>query len=319
MTKQTLENFQTDLDFRSDVLTGLSADQKFIPSKYLYDERGSELFDRICELEEYYLTRTEQAIMLEHADAMADQIDAGVMLVEYGSGSSLKTQTLLDALHAPVAYVPVDISEEHLLKTAEKLRSNYHGMEVLPVVADFTEAFELPVCRRKPTHVALYFPGSTLGNFTPEQSGRLLQRMAEYLGPEGGLLIGLDLQKSPAVIHAAYNDSSGVTAEFSLNLLARINRELDADLDIDAFEHQAIYNSDEHRVEIGLVSLKEQTATIADETFSFAQGELIRTEYSYKYTVDGFARFAEQFGFKLHKYWTDDRDWFGVLHLVLEN
>ncbi|EMI16348.1 methyltransferase [Rhodopirellula maiorica SM1] len=304
--------------FFDDVLDGLSRPAKTLPSKYLYDERGSQLFDQICELDEYYVTRTELAIMQQHASSIARQIDTDVMLVEYGSGSSLKTRVLLDALSRPAAYVPVDISEEHLLKTAERLRLAYSGLNVLPVVADFTQPFRLPDCEPPASHVAFYFPGSTIGNFTPPQAGELLQQMAAMLGQQGGLLIGIDLQKDIDVLHAAYDDREGVTAAFSLNLLNRINRELGGNFDSDRFEHRAVYNTLHHRIEISIVSLADQVVSIGDHAIDFAAGEAILTEYSHKYTVDGFATFARKYGFQLHKSWTDAQNYFAVLHLVIE-
>lgn len=306
-----------DLSFRQDVLTGLRKSNKTLPCKYLYDEVGSGLFDQICELDEYYPTRTELEIMSANAESIAYQIDTDVMLVEYGSGSSTKTRLLLDALNQPAAYVPVDISEEHLLRTAQSLRESYADIEILPVVADFTKAFKLPASNTPASHVALYFPGSTIGNFTPDEAGEILDLMSRLLGKDGGLLIGIDLQKDISVIEAAYNDSEGVTAEFNLNLLTRINREIDADFDLSLFEHIAIYNEDDHRIEISIRSLVEQTVQVGNESFEFQAGESILTEFSHKYTVEGFAEFASQYGFSLHRHWTDERNYFGVLHLVL--
>ncbi len=305
--------------FRNDVLVGLSRERKSIPSKYLYDQRGSQLFDAICELDEYYLTRTELAIMQEHAESIADQIGEQVMLVEYGSGSSLKTRCLLDSLKQPAAYVPVDISEEHLLQTAESLQIAYPEMDVLPVVADFTEPLRLPYCDRDYSHVAVYFPGSTIGNFTDEQAGQLLQTMSRSLGPQGGLLIGIDLQKNNDVIQRAYDDEQGITSEFSLNLLRRINDELGGNFDLDQFYHRAIYNDDDHRVEISLVSRCKQCVTVDGKHHWFKAGESIHTEYSHKYTVHGFAAFCQPYGFELHRHWTDDDQKFAVLHLVLSD
>lgn len=304
--------------FLQDVLQGLARPQKTLPCKYLYDERGSKLFDRICETDEYYPTRTERDIMQGCAASIAQQIGRQAMLVEYGSGSSIKTQLLLDTLAAPAAYVPVDISEEHLLRTAESLRAMYPSTEVLPVVADFTRPFTLPTPRRPFSHVALYFPGSTIGNFTPAQAGQLLRNMSAMLGPQGGLLIGIDLQKDVSVLEAAYNDAAGVTAAFNLNLLARINEALDGDFSLDQFSHRAVYNPVKHRIEISIVSRRDQQVVVDGHRFEFARGEEILTEYSHKYTVDGFAQFASQFGFALHKHWTDRRQYFAVLHLVLD-
>ncbi len=305
-------------NFLRDVVHGLSRARKTLPCKYLYDERGSDLFNQICGTEEYYPTRTELSIMQQNAASIAYQIDKRVMLVEYGSGSSVKTRILLNSLDEPVAYVPVDISEEHLLKTAEDLRSTYPDIEILPIVADFTEPFTLPLSEKGYSHVAIYFPGSTIGNFSPQAAGDLLRFMSTLLGPQGGLLLGIDLRKEVSVIEAAYNDASGITAEFNLNLLARINSELGGDFELTQFAHKAVYNSIEHCVEISLVSLTSQTASIGDQVFHFAKSEEILTELSHKYTIEGFAEFASQFGFSLHKHWTDERKYFGVLHLVLD-
>ncbi|WP_242632120.1 L-histidine N(alpha)-methyltransferase [Rubripirellula amarantea] len=291
---------------------------KTLPCKYFYDEVGSQLFDQICELDEYYPTRTELKIMIDHADEMASQIDRDVMLVELGSGSSIKTKILLDALIDPVAYVPVDISEEHLLKTAEGLRSRYTDLEVLPVVADFTKPFELPIPSQSYSHVALYFPGSTIGNFEPDTAVEILGSMAELLGPQGGLLIGIDLQKDIRTLVSAYDDASGVTSQFNLNLLSRINRELDGTFDLSKFSHKAIYNEVAHRIEISIVSLEDQSVSIGDDVFHFFKNEEILTEYSHKYSIDGFAKLAGQHGFSLHQQWTDEDGLFAVLHLVLD-
>lgn len=307
-----------DSEFLDEVRTGLGALEKSLPCKYLYDQQGSSLFDQICELEEYYPTRTESQIMAEYCQAIAGQLDTDVMLVEYGSGSSTKTRLLLDSLDNAAAYVPVDISEQHLLQTAEKLRVDYPDLEVLPVVADFTQSFSLPESSRPPSHVALYFPGSTIGNFTPDAAGKILDSMSKKLGENGGLLIGIDLQKEVSIVEAAYNDTEGITAEFNLNLLTRINRELDADFDLAEFEHSAIYNDVDHRIEISIRSNKRQTVHVAGEAFEFESGEGILTEYSHKYTVDGFADFASNYGFSLHRHWTDKNEYFGVLHLVLD-
>lgn len=304
--------------FQRDVYLGLSQKNKSLPCKYLYDERGSALFDQICQTSEYYPTRSELEIMRTNSASIAYQIGKRVTLVEYGSGSSVKTRMLLDSLEQPIAYVPVDISEEHLLNTTEKLRAAYPAVEILPVVADFTQPFELPVAKQVSSHTAFYFPGSTIGNFESTASDKLLKSISNLLGPKGGLLIGIDLQKDVDVIEAAYNDSHGVTAEFNLNFLARINNELDGTFDLEQFEHRAIYNPNYHRVEISVVSRCEQSVSVDGRVFRFRRGEEILTEYSHKYTVEGFSKFAARHGFSLHQYWTDARDYFAVLHLALD-
>lgn len=306
------------LVFLRDVVKGLQSEDRYLPSQYLYDQAGSELFDRICELDEYYVTRTELAIMRQWIDEMAAQIGPGVALVEYGSGSSVKTELLLGRLPQPVAYVPVDISREHLAVAAKRVAKRLPSIDVLPVCADFTDPYELPLFPREPTHVAVYFPGSTIGNFEPPGAERLLAQIAKVTGPGGGLLIGIDLQKDPAIIEAAYNDRLGVTAEFTLNLLHRINRELDADVDVDAFEHQAVYDQRMGRVEISLSAVASSVATIWTETFEFHRGEKIRTEYSHKYTIQQFDRIVERAGMEIHKVWTDEKRWFALVHCVVK-
>lgn len=305
--------------FFRDVVIGLGKKHKTLPCKYFYDEVGSQLFDQICELDEYYLTRIERSIMENFADSMAEQIGERVMLVELGSGSSTKTRVLLDALRHPTAYAPVDISEEHLLKTADELRIAYPNIEILPVVADFTADFDLPQSEIPSSHAAVYFPGSTIGNFTEADAGNLMGTMARILGVGGGVLIGIDLQKDATVIQKAYDDSDGITAEFNLNILRRINDELDGEFDLNAFQHQAVYNSEVGRIEIYLESRSDQVVKIGEREINFYAGEQILTEYSHKYTVDGFAKLAAEQGFELHKYWTDSREYFAVLHLVLES
>lgn len=313
-----LLNLQPDAAvFLADVLAGLTARPKTLPCKYFYDERGSRLFDAICELPEYYLTRTEDWVIKRYAREMADQIGPGVMLVEYGSGSSTKTRALLDALDDPVAYVPVDISREHLRATAEALSRAYPEIEILPVCADFTQPFRLPTPRRPPTHAAVFFPGSTIGNFQASAVRAMLRHLATMCGAGGGLLIGIDLQKDAGAIEAAYNDARGVTAEFNLNLLRRINRELDADFQLEAFRHRAVYDPALGRIEMSLVSAAEQTVSIAGRRITLARDEAIVTEHSHKYTVPGFAALAADAGLTLRRTWTDARQQFAVLHFAL--
>lgn len=306
-----------DAEFLDDVVSGLAASPKRIPSKYLYDERGSKLFDQICELEEYYPTRCEGNIIQQFSQEMAEQIGPGVMLVEYGSGSSTKTYSLLQQLEDPVAYVPVDISGEHLRESSARVSRDFPGLEVLPVCADFTQPFALPVSRRRPTHAAVFFPGSTIGNFESFEVLAMLQQIADLCGKGGGLLIGIDLQKEINVIEAAYNDSLGITAEFNRNILRHINRKLDGDFSLEHFEHRAYYDASEHRIEISLVSSRDQVVRIGDDAFLIATGEPILTEYSHKYTISGFADLASEVGLTLRRSWTDHQDRFAVLHFAL--
>ncbi len=310
---------QAQRTFLVDVLAGLRATPKQLPCKYFYDSRGSELFDRICHLDEYYLTRSELAIMDRFASEMGLQIGSGAMLVEYGSGSSVKTRYLLDALPDAAAYVGVDVSGQHLQQAALELARDYPRIEILSVCADFTGDFDLPIPKRRATHTAVYFPGSTIGNFVPAQASELLTRIARLCGRDGGLLIGIDLKKDPATIEAAYNDRAGVTAQFNLNLLDRINRELGADFNLSLFSHHARYNRDLGRIEMYLVSRCAQVVTIGDEKIEFDVGETICTEYSHKYSVNEFASIAAASGLALHREWTDSKQHFAVLHFAVAN
>lgn len=297
-------------DFRAEVLSGLARSSKRLSPKFFYDRRGSQLFDAITELPEYYPTRTEISILKKHGETIADFLGEDCLLLELGSGSSKKIRVLLDALK-PAAYMPMDISREHLLGSAQALVADYPALEVHAACADFAADFELPYC---PEHLsrAAFFPGSSIGNFEPAQARELLQRVADYLGEGGKLLIGVDLKKDAGVLHAAYNDEQQVTAAFNLNLLQRINRELGADFDLQAFSHDAFYNASEGRVEMHLVSRSEQTVTVAGESFEFDEGETIHTESSYKYDVEEFLLLAERAGFVSEQVWTDDQQLFSV-------
>ncbi|MDE2091988.1 MAG: L-histidine N(alpha)-methyltransferase [Gammaproteobacteria bacterium] len=302
-------------DMREEILSGLRAAQKTLPCKYFYDERGSELFDAICELPEYYLTRTELSIMEAHVGDMTTALGAGVLLVEPGSGSSLKSRLLLDHLSNPVAYVPVDISRAHLMDAANRLNRLYADLEVLPVCADFNQKFEIPVPRRSASRTIIYFPGSTIGNFEPKAAIQLLIRLRRLAGEDGGLLIGVDLHKDKRVLENAYNDSAGITAAFNLNLMRRINCELGSDFDLTRFHHHASYNADEGRIEMHLVSLDHQVVRIGYESVRLHSNEHIVTEYSYKHTLPGFAALALKAGLVVKRVWSDDRRWFSVQYL----
>ena len=262
--------------FFEEVRDGLQQQQKAIPAKFFYDVRGSQLFDQITELPEYYLTRTEMGIMQRFVGEMVERIGPRALLVEYGSGSSLKTRILLDHLTDLVGYVPIDISKEHLLRSATALAAAYPGLAILPVCADYTSAFRLPdLDGARPV---VYFPGSTIGNFSPDEARAFLRRIARVVGPGGGLLIGVDLKKEVAVIEAAYNDAQGVTAAFNKNMLARINRELGGTFDLDLFKHKAFYNRAHGRIEMHLVSLANQCVRIGAWQVPFRRGETLLTE-----------------------------------------
>jgi dimethylhistidine N-methyltransferase len=303
-------------DLRRDALAGLSQRPRTLPCKYFYDDHGSWLFDQICTLPEYYPTRTELAISRQYAAEMATACGPHTLLVELGSGSSTKTRVLLDHLREPAAYVPVDIARDFLRESAGALARAYPRLPVLPVCADFTRPFTVPAARLPPARrTVVYFPGSTIGNFTAPEATELLRNIADLIGAGGGLLIGVDLRKDPAVLERAYNDARGVTAAFNLNLLTRINRELGADFDLAAFHHRAIYDQDAGRIEMQLLSAREQTVHIDEHSFSFAAGEVLRTEYSHKYSLESFAGLATAAGLTVRQVWTDRDALFSVQYL----
>jgi dimethylhistidine N-methyltransferase len=314
--------FQRDIalgeqdEFRAAVLRGLAQPRKAIPAKFLYDERGSALFDAICELPEYYPTRTEVAILHERAPAIAALAGRDAALVEFGGGSCQKARILLDALEAPACYVPVDVSGAHLEKAAAALAAEYPQLAVFAVCADYMSPFRLPKVAQLAAKRVGFFPGSTIGNLRPEEARAFLVHAARLLGRPGGeLIVGVDLKKDPALLHAAYNDRAGVTAAFSRNLLERMNRDLGADFEPDRFVHDAFYNPARGRIEIYLRSLADQTATVAGRRIRFAAGERVHTEYSYKYGVDEFRTLAEEAGFQPVEAWVDPDRLFSVHYL----
>jgi dimethylhistidine N-methyltransferase len=289
--------------FAQCLVQGLQKTPKEIPCKYFYDAEGSALFDAICELPEYYQTRTETALLTRHAGEIAHLIGAGAEIVEFGAGSLRKVRILLEALERPAAYSPIDISGDYLGRVARRLAADYPALTLRPVVADFTQDIQIPPLAGLPRRAG-FFPGSTIGNFKPDAAMALLRRMRATL-TGGGLLVGVDLVKDPRILHAAYNDAAGVTAAFNKNLLARANRELGADFDPDAFAHYAPYNAALHRVEMYLVSLKRQRVTLCGRQFDFAPGEAVHTEDSHKYTIESFRELAARAGFSPRAVWTD--------------
>ncbi|MEJ2388810.1 MAG: L-histidine N(alpha)-methyltransferase [Chromatiaceae bacterium] len=297
-------------DMRAEVIDGLSEDQKRIPPKFFYDHRGSRLFDAITELPEYYPTRTETGILRSDGAEMAELVGRGALLVELGSGSSLKIRCLLQALE-PAVYVPVDISRDHLMESATELAESFPGLEVHAACADYSVPFDLPVASNG-YDLAAFFPGSSIGNFDPADARHFLERIGALVGHGGKLLVGVDLVKDTRTLHAAYNDAQGVTADFNLNLLRRINRELGADFDLAAFEHDAFFNAAESRIEMHLVSRADQSVRVASERFGFRAGESIHTESSYKYTIEGFQALAREAGFEAERCWTDPERLFSV-------
>lgn len=301
-------------DFLAAVLDGLGRARKTLPCKFFYDEAGSALFDAICDTPEYYPTRTELGILASAAGDITDLAGRGGVLVEYGSGSSRKTRLLLDAL-APALYMPIDISREHMLGACHTLVQDYPALHLMAVCADYTRPLRLPAVARGGQRRLAFFPGSSIGNFAPLEALRFLKNVAQQLATDDGFLIGVDLKKDPAILNAAYNDAAGVTAAFNLNLLARCNRELGADFDLDAFAHRAFYNEAAGRIEMHLESTREQRVEIAGQRFGFAAGETIHTENSYKYRPDEFRHLAVQAGFEPQQLWTDVDTLFGVLYL----
>lgn len=309
------DNRSADRDLKG-IVDGLKKPEKEISPKYFYDEKGSQLFDRITEQPEYYPTQTEISIMRDNVGDMAARIGKQASLIEFGSGSSLKTPILLENLDELAAYVPVDISKEHLIASSEALGRDYPHIEIIPVVADFTQPFDLPTPRVMPKKNIVYFPGSTIGNFPPKAALDLLRTMHTEAGEGGALLIGVDLQKDIQTLEAAYNDAAGVTAEFNLNMLEHLNREFGTNFDLSAFSHHAMYNAKLGRIEMRLISHADQEVQVGDEVIIIEKGEAILTETSHKYTLDGFAELAEQAGFRVEKVWTDAKQLFSVQYLV---
>ena len=306
-------------EFLTDVLAGLSSEPRTLPCKYFYDARGAALFQKICELPEYYITRTEIDILDRHRADIAEQLGPQVQLIGLGTGAGTKTRILIEALDRPAVYIPVDISEKQLRQSAALFHEIFPNLEIMPVCADYLQPVPLPTPQRAASRKVVYFPGSTIGNFQPREAMQFLRRIANVCSENGGLLIGVDLQKDRRVLEAAYNDSAGVTAEFNLNLLARANRELRADFDLSQWRHYAFYNSDEGRIEIYLISEVDQLVHVHDRDFQFRAGEKILTEYSYKYTAEGFAALARTAGFEFKKIWTDDAQLFGVFYFTVSS
>ena len=303
--------------FRADVLAGLSHRQKTLPSRWLYDQRGSELFEEITRLDEYYLTRTETAILRRHAEEMAALCGERVVLLEYGAGAAIKSEILIDALHAPRMYAPIDIAADFLAETVERFRDRFPDLPTRPIITDFTADFDIPADVPARPRVA-FFPGSTLGNLLPSDACALLRRMREHVGSSGKAIVGVDLRKDIQTLIAAYDDRRGVTAEFNLNLLVRINRELEGDFALDAFAHEARWNERESAIEMHIVSLKPQAVSVAGRSFAFAAGETIHTETCRKFDVAGFAHSAQRSGWRVSRLWSDPAELFAVFGLSAE-
>lgn len=305
-----LELSPPGLALRDEVLTGLMRDPPSLPCKLFYDEAGSQLFERITRLPEYYQTRTELSILQSCSAELDEALGPDIALIEYGSGSSTKTRLLLEALDV-ASYVPIDISRWSLATAAATLRADFPGLRVHPVTADYTQGIRLPAELNGRRRVG-FFPGGTIGNFTPDEAVAFLARMARMLGRGGRLIIGVDLKKDPALLRAAYNDAAGITAQFNLNMLRRLNRELGANFDLSAWRHYAFYEPTLGRIQMHLVSMRPQVVEVAGHTFEFQEGQSIHTENSYKYTPAEFAALVGEAGFGLERVWMDERRLFGV-------
>jgi dimethylhistidine N-methyltransferase len=295
----------------SEVLRGLLYIPRQLSHVWLYDERGCRLFEKICELPEYYLTRTETAIMREYAPAIAERLGNNFTLIEYGSGSAGKTRLLLDALPELRAYAPIDISASSLARAARLMQRHYPQLPVVPLCADFTRPFELPEELGNAPRV-VYFPGSTLGNYERADAVRLLSAMRSLAGAGGAALIGIDLVKDPALLERAYDDAQGVTAEFNLNALRHVNRRLGIGLELSHFRHRAPWVEPEQRIEMHLVSALDQTIRVGAAVIRLKRGEFIRSECSHKYTSESFAALAAEAGWRVSASWSDPERWFGV-------
>ena len=306
-------------DFLKETIAGLSSTPRTLPCKFFYDDRGSALFSKICQQPEYYITRTELKILNEKSAEIASLLGEKIELIGLGTGAGTKTRVLLEELREPVAYIPVDISSEQLRQSAASFQQLFPQLQILPVCADYLQPVALPTPARKALRKIIYFPGSTIGNFEPPVALEFLQRIRRICGEAGGLLIAADLQKEKSTLERAYNDEQGVTAQFNLNLLSRANEELGADFNLERWRHRAIYNSKEDRIEMHLVSERDQNVHVANHEFHFQAGEAIVTEFSYKYTPEGFSALAHKAGFKFEKMWTDDARLFGVFFFTVSN
>jgi dimethylhistidine N-methyltransferase len=315
-TDEALDWVPAANEFVEAVIDGLSSSPKTLPCRYFYDARGSELFEAITDLPEYYPTRTETAILAAHSSDIADRVPDGAILVEFGSGSSRKTELLLAEMLDLAAYVPIDVSDSALAGAKQRLERRFPALHVHPILGNFNDEVAYPFDLRSRPKVG-FFPGSTIGNLTRAEATELLAGMARALGPDGRLIIGVDLKKDPHTLVAAYNDGAGVTAAFNLNLLTRINRELRATFDLTQFRHEAVYNPREGRIEMYLVSERAQQAGVIGRTFSFAKGERIHTENSHKYAVEEFQSLAREAGWQPEQVWTDKDSLFSVHELVL--
>lgn len=304
----------TEKQMLDEVLDGLQQPQKWLPSKFFYDRRGSELFEEITTLDEYYLTRSEIEILEHHIHDIVQQIGSRAVILELGSGSSKKTRMLLDHLEDAAAYIPVDISDEYLMQVVKSLKREYPHLAIQPVCADYTKSFSLPEIGQEYDRCVAFYPGSTIGNFRPGEAKKFLGQVASITGPSGALLVGIDLKKDKKILEAAYNDKKGVTAAFNKNILRRLNREIGADFDLDLFTHHAFYNEEKGRIEMHLRCESDHSVQIDGEVIRFSEGETIHTESSYKYSLEGFEKLASDW-YTVEKVWTDRKNLFSLQFL----
>lgn len=297
-----------------EIFNGLNQPQKKLPSKLFYDDKGSQLFDQICRLDEYYPTRTEMMILKNNVDEIVECFGDNSIFIEYGSGSSLKSRLLLKNIKNLSGYIPIDISTEHLQSTADSLNERYPDLDIYPVAADYTKTIEIPDIKKPVKKRMGFFPGSTLGNFLPEEAREFLTVVADELGENGGFIIGIDLKKDKEILEAAYNDKKGITAEFNFNMLNHLNDQFGFNFDVNAFKHYAPFNEEQSRIEMHLVSTKEQKVKCKNEVFHFSKWETILTEYSHKYSIEAFENIIAGL-FEIDKIWTDDKNYFAVMHL----
>ena len=304
--------------FKSEILAGLRETPKRIPSKFFYDERGSQLFEEITELDEYNLTRTEISILTAHLPEMAARIGSDATIIEFGTGAGVKTKMLLDALQHPCTYIPIDISREQLAHASAELTASFPTLDIHPIFADYTSDISLPINSNSGRNV-IFFPGSTIGNFTPEEAILFLRKASSMIGSEGSLLIGYDRVKDVGILETAYNDSRGITAKFNLNLIDRIRSEFGVAISSEDFEHLAFFNKEKSRIEMHLVSKKNQTLHLDDEKIVTGQGEHIITEYSYKYTPEAFEKILSASGFEIQERWSDEKEYFEVCYATVSH
>ncbi len=295
-----------------EIIESLSQAQKTLSCKYFYDEKGSDLFEEIVELDEYYLTRTETSIMNNNIEEISRLIGKNCILIEPGSGSGQKIKILLDNLIFPSAYVPIDISESYVKDSANKLSKNYPDLKILPIIADYTGEFKLPGFNFEHENLVVYYPGSTIGNFSPEKAKEFLKKIAHMCGKDSYLLLGIDLKKDKEVLEKAYNDGSGITRKFNINILENLNNLIESNFELDQWAHKAFFNEDKSRIEMHLVSKEKQNVNINGYTVSFNKGETIHTENSHKYSIDKFCELISD-DYRMNKVWTDKENKFAVL------